>query len=271
MRGTVTFVILMGALLPAAMAADEPKSADLPLMAPQEIIKIAPAAPELKPAITREKAIELAVKYSGFELDNKAAEARLVMYSDLETLGGEGPAFPDRVSAEAWVVSFPSARFNTREEKPREIKCPLHVAIHARSGQFLAAYGDSAKTWVKAEPAWQEWTFAEPKDSPALNVQYVLQKYSYRPSATGQFFVRYATITTGGPTKGDTGEAVLPPIPVWIYSLRGVILRGFSVPTGYKGPEPYATRCDYILSDKPFKDIDGGPHKAGEDLLGRRY
>jgi hypothetical protein len=267
----MTLVILMGGLLPAAMAADEPKSADLPLTHPQEIIRIAPAPPEFKPAISREKAIELAVRYSGFELENKAVEARLASYSDIETLGGEGPAFPDRVSAEAWVVSFPNASFNTKQEKPSEIKCPLHVAIHARSGQFLAAYGDSAKTWVKAKPAWQEWTFAEPKEPPILNVRYVLQKYSYRPSPTGQFFVRYATITTGGPTDGRTGKAEIPPIPVWIYSLRGVVLRGFSVPTGYTGPEPYATRCDYILTDKPFKDTDGHTHKAGEDILGRRY
>jgi len=48
------------------------------------------------------------------------------------------------------------------------------------------------------------------------------------------------------------------PVLAWIFSERGVVQRGFSVPPGYTGPEPYGTCRDLLIDDKTGKAMGGG-------------
>ena len=268
----LAFALVLGSLWMAL--AQDPDKPDIPLTEPREIIKVAPAPADAEPKISRDKAIQLARKYSGFEV-GKTVEAKLVLYADTEHPRGEDrPLFPYHQPVLAWLVWLPTASFELEgpEEKRETIKCPLHVGIHAESGRFLGAYGDSATKWTKGGPnpagLWSNCTFAEADRAPRVTVREVLQTYGHRPSPTGQVFVRYLKVTAEFPkttitrTEGaDEGLSILPPFNCWLYSQRGVVLYGFSVPPDYRGPRLYGTCCDYILSDQSGKRIMGTEYK----------
>jgi len=262
---------MLFAVLTSAAQAGERE--EIPLTDPEEIIRVAPAPPDTEPKIAKEAAVELAGKYSGFEVD-EAVQAKLVLYADTAHPRGENrPLFPYHEPVAAWLVYLPNASFERKRHggEPELVKCPLNVGIHAESGRFLGAFGNSEPNWAKGgkNPSrkWESWSFAEPEEEPRLSVRKVLKAVGHRPSSLGQFFVRYLKMSAGGPealiTRVESQEAsvrLFPAFHCWLYSQRGVVIYGFSVPPGYQGPEPYATCSDYVVSDL-----------SGESILMSKY
>ena len=239
----------------------------IPLVEPRSVIEFQPLPKNVTLEIPKERALELAAKYSGFPAD-ETVTVRAGLFSDKEY-----PRFgkaPLPAAVPAWVVYFSKATVEMPgpEGRTKQINCPMHVAVDGQSGKFLCAYGDSAVNWAKGRPdvpvnLAAQWDFSEPKDPPELTVKEVLQKFNYRRDETGQVFVRYSRIFMANPSvpvrRADPAEEMIPILPefnCWLFSLRGVIhMGGFSTPVGYEGPELYSTRLDNILDDNSGKVI----------------
>jgi len=264
LRISLVLVGLISMLLTAGQAEEVP---DVPLAAPKAIIKITPPPADMKPKISRGRAIELAGRYSGFEL-GKNVKAELVLYSDTELYhDAERIEFPYREPTLTWLVYLPDASFKRERYKarPEVVRCPLHVGIHANTGMLLGAYGDSREKWTRgpdgASDGYSGLSFCEPDQPPKLTVRHILESYAYRTSTTGQFFIRYVTITSANPVRVATEkdpETHRPPYRGWFYLQRGVLNRGFSVPLGYKGPPLYNTNSEDFMNDDTGKPMGGG-------------
>ena len=189
---------LIVAALAARAGAEEAKA---PLTAPWEVIRMVPAPADLRPALSRDEALALASKYSGFPTD-AAAQARFVLYWDTELdVPPRARWLPVRLAVRAWVVSLPNASFVRASNKER-VNCPLHVAVDAETGQFLAAFGDSAKQWAQGsypeKPQLHYGELLPAREPPKHTVRQMLAAGGYRPSPLGQFFLRYGIVRSGG-------------------------------------------------------------------------
>jgi len=262
------------ALILATTMAWGQEDEDIPLGPPEVIIKMVDAPAEMKVEITKEKAIELAEKYAGFEKD-KGATARLVIYTDPETFAGRAKESSFYQKTPAWLVHLPNASYKEKMsgqngvEKERELKVPMQVAINAKTGMLMAAIEDSKKEWTVArapmEAEGPSWFFREPQEAPKLTVKEVLMRFGEHQGKTGQFFLRYADVKSK-----YNKELESPEFPGWVCSVRGAILKGFSTPIGYKGPPLWASRCDFLLLDRELK-LGTQFHKAGSRMEGQRY